>query len=263
VSARSRRASWRSGHSKPDAKIKPTFTKAEAEAGAYGTRRILLLTHSRMQRGQEVAQWLQYHGAPRDLVIYDESLEQTSYWSTAYADVVAELKKASAVAWTWEVGSMLRGIMDTLDSEVEAQKVGTAPTLIKLPEKVTDKGEIRDEIEKIVMAHNLKHLDELFFHHNRGSDMRLVLAKNPAHTILIRPFTTVPIEELDRMVILDASYPIRTLPKLANANMAEDAKALRVKTFEETWRRPFEHTSNIKRYGQSDADQALRASVLH
>jgi hypothetical protein len=48
-------------HAKEDAAVPPTFTRPDADQ--YGSKRILLLTHSRMQKGQEVARWLQYKGS--------------------------------------------------------------------------------------------------------------------------------------------------------------------------------------------------------
>jgi hypothetical protein len=94
----------------------------------------------------------------------------------------------------------------------------------------------------------LTHLRDLFFHNNCEADIRLVVAPNPAHSILIRPYSTVPTKELDRMIILDASYPTRALLTLSNKNMSEDAKAqgLQVTAFEETW--PWIKPAGVKRY---------------
>ena len=240
---------------RPDAAVPPTFNKRQAAAGAYGTKPILLLTHSRMQRGQEVAQGLRYRGQPRDLVFYDESMLTASFWEAPYWCVSSELRAAIDLM---EIGSrakaILQAILDMLDREKEAQLKGALPTLIKLPEEVTRKSEVRDEIARIVAVYDLKHLDDLLFHQNREADIRLILAKNPRNTILIRTFTAVPIEELDRLVILDASYPIRTLPQLANEHIHPDAKALRVKTFEETWPRIFKGMAGIKHYDHVQID---------
>jgi hypothetical protein len=198
-------------HSLEDALEPPTFTKEEAEAGMYATRRILLLTHARMQKGEELTEWLQYENKPRDLVFYDESLLTTGYWQAPYPVVAGELAMAAVLAGTGSrTAVILQDFLDTLHRETANQENGEEPSLIKLPEEITRSGTVRDQLDKMLtpkmVRKRLTHLRELFFHNNREADVRLVVAQNPAHSILIRPYSTVPTKELDRMIILDASY---------------------------------------------------------
>jgi hypothetical protein len=244
----SERAIW---HSKPDARIKATFTPEQAKAGMYSTRRILLMTHARLQQSQgEAAQWLRLHGEPRSIVFYDESLQQTGYWSVPFRFVTSELTAALDGMEQSRARVILRELQDALHRERDAQVNGGAPALIRIPEEITRSGPVGKEIEGIVTSFKLYNLKELFFHHNREADLRLVVAPNPANSILLSPYATVPTEELDRMVVLDASWPVRTLLTSANANMAEAAKAqgLQVQAIETVWSHIFEDVTSIKRY---------------
>jgi hypothetical protein len=136
--------------------------------------------------------------------------------------------------------------MDTLDQEVAAQKTGATPTPIRLPEAVTRAGKLQEDIRRIVSSTRCAPLAEFLLHNNKEAESRMVVTLD--HATLIRPYATVPVEELDRMIILDASFPIRALLTLGNRNMSEEAKAqgLQVKTFEEVW--PWIKPAGVKRY---------------
>jgi hypothetical protein len=176
-------------HAKEEAPEPPTFTAEEAKAGMYGTRRILLLTHARMQKGEEITEWLRYEGRRRDLVIYDESLLTTGYWQSRYASVVGQL--AEAVART-KTGSqtkvVLQDFLEALHHERAAQENGEDPSPIKLPEEITRSGEVRDQLDKMLnprmVRRRLTDLRDLFFHHNNEADIRLVVAQNPEYSTL-------------------------------------------------------------------------------
>jgi hypothetical protein len=225
-------------HALEGAEEAPTFTKEEAEAGMYGTRRVLLLTHARMQSGPDVTRWLEYRDQPRDLVIYDESLLATGVWQASYAPVVGQIKELVAGRED-AAAAFLRELMETLDAEVSSQKAGGEPRRLELPKRTDpeilegagrlarDRGELRSFLQ------------------NREAEFRVIVAKNDgAKATIIKPFPTVPLEALPRMVVMDASYPIRTLLKFANRDMLD--KALRLKTLEEEW--PWIEPGAVKRY---------------
>lgn len=218
-------------HSKDDAEVPPTFAKDESER--YGSRRILLLTHSRMQKSHEIAKRLRYQGRSRDLVVYDESLVTTAAWELPYAEVVGAIKELRArLGHEGPVSAYLGELSDALDQEIVDQSRGAPPRLLALP--TADRWTVR-EVDQL--AHSVlkkpSALSRLFRKPEAGF-RALVVGSTSGQATLIRTDVTVP-DELERVVVLDASFPVRSLLRLANERMNKDAAQLRLKTVKDVW----------------------------
>jgi hypothetical protein len=221
-------------HAKEEAPEPPTFENKED----FSTRQILLVTHARMQK-PEVAQWIKYQGQARDLVIYDESLLTTAVWDVLYAPVVGQIKELTAGRENEDAAAIfLRKLMNALDAEVASQRRGNAPKSLRLPPHGP---ELLQQAQ--ALAWSRKELSG--FLQNTEADFRVIVAKGEgAKAVIIKPFRTVPIEELPRMIVMNASWPVRTLLKLANENVKDPS--LRLRTVEEVWPRIIK--PSFKRY---------------
>jgi hypothetical protein len=201
-------------HTKIDARIPPTYTREEVHR--YASKRILLLTHSRLDRSREVLALLRYQGSPRDLVIYDESLTATGVWTIPHTDVVGDIKRLCAkLAYDGPEDAFLRHLSDQLDEAVMSQAQGHAPAEIELSHR-----ELLEAVSLLALRElGVKSALGQFLSNPEAGVRPLVVKDDVGNSSLIRTYVQVP-DELNRMVVLDASFPVRPLLKLANERFA-------------------------------------------
>lgn len=232
-------------HAKPDAKHAATFRRGEEHR--YGERPILLLTHQRVRQGEtRIEERLRFQGSPRSLVVYDESLTTAEAIQFDYGLLAGQLKQVCAkLGYDQPVARLLRQLEEALDQEVAEQQAGASPTLIELPVRdAVTAGDVLDAISS-----NLGQDSELWrlIDHGPHPLRVIVIDEERKDATVIRYDVMVP-DELRRLVILDASYPVRQLLRQSGDHPSSSvAQALRLRSWSSLQTDPMEHP---KRYDQ-------------
>jgi hypothetical protein len=188
--------------------------KASLPSTADSDRQFMLVTHQRVRGSTEHKLFTQHRGKPRNVMIYDESLFKSD--STALSE--REIRKA--LAWFREdvrksdkhtgllkyLGECTDAISARLD-ELRAAGSGGGNEVINLPEKTLL--ELNGYKEMLGKRLTLEPLVSL-----------LEVSQNPLRVSLNRQddgivfYTLAVPESLKNVMVLDASYPIRTLVKM-------------------------------------------------
>lgn len=209
----------------------PQYSGKEETASLPATpeheeRRFMLVTHNRIKGKRGIKHFNEYQGKPRDLLIWDESLfvsKAVSIAERALRGEIADLaiNKENSQEYT-SLFEYLHTCTDLIQQELSKQQGGKPAELIPMPpldEKtlvhyrslVPDKwGLIKDFLEVSINALRVFQSDE--------------------GTGVISYEVAVP-PELKNIVILDASYPIRTLEKLDSSIQMQARFADKVKTY--------------------------------
>jgi hypothetical protein len=211
-------------HAKPEAPLRPTFRPGEERR--YGERPILLLTHQRVRQGPSIQERLRFEGARRDLVVYDESLTTTDVQHASYRVLAGQLKNAwAALGDGSQVAVLLEQIEHLLDEEVAQQQRGGSPAPLTIPISDASTADlVLDEVDRVLGRDS-----ELWrlINHGPYPARVVILGQDRKDATVVRFDVAVP-DELDRMVVLDASYPVRRLLGLAGESLASSAPALRL-----------------------------------
>ncbi len=177
-------------------------------------KQFLLCTHERVRGKGGLEKYNLYRGNPRDLLIWDESL----FISDAASIEAKELKKAIGYLGPEiedhppeelkQAFAYLQAALDTLNSEIESQQdQGQAGSRIKLPELTGPQiQEFKRSLGDDEVCKSLKNLLDM-----SQNPLRVVFAQGKNGIIT---YDIVVPSELENIIILDASYPIRELQRL-------------------------------------------------
>lgn len=179
-------------------------------------KQFILVTHQRIKNCPESLELFNtYQGKPRDLLIWDESL----LTSKPTAIVTNWLKGEAALfdaVWSCKEGSIEKKTLEYLkecnsiiDRHLEDKTDGDAPVLIDLP-KVTP--ELLNEMS-LLLDRQTRHGD--------SSKMLLDICTEQVRATKLNAGGILSYEvsvpsELENILILDASYPVRELMKIDN-----------------------------------------------
>lgn len=211
-------------HSKGDAPLPPTFGANDHHR--YAERPILLLTHERVRRGGKIVEQLKVGDRMRDLVVYDESLTTTQAQQYNHATLAGQITEVeTALGHRGPVVEMLGRLQATLRQEVERQGAGEHANLVSLPfDDAPTAYAVLEEVKTRLGEGS--HLHRLLEAGPRVG--RLLLVRNQwKEATLLHIERRVP-DELQRMIVLDASYPLRRLLLEANRRLASEHEALRL-----------------------------------
>lgn len=191
-------------------------------------RRFMLVTHQRVRGGSNHRLFTQHNGQPRAVMVYDESLFRSD------AIAISEREVRRSLAWVEEDvkgRSQFAGVLDYLTRcrELIVSSVATAqqqpePQTLALPElSELERAGYAELLRSIAMAETLGDLVSL-----SGQELRVAIT--PQNEGVLWHRVAVP-AELDRVLVLDASYPIRQLckldPTLQPASRFSDAEVKR------------------------------------
>ena len=182
-------------------------------------RQFLLCTHERIRGKAGLEQYNLYQGKPRDLLIWDESL----FISDASSIEAKELNQAVGYLGPEiednppeelkQAFAYLQSAKEILNSEIESQKnQGQSASRIMLPELT---GPQIHEFKRAISDREPRD-SEVY----RPLKNLLDMSQNPLRVIFaqgkrgIITYDIVVPAELENIIILDASYPIRELQKL-------------------------------------------------
>ncbi len=178
-------------------------------------KQILLITHSRVKSKGQLEKYAYYKGKPRDLLIWDESL------FTSNAEGISIVDIESAIGWLeprTRMNPRLNGLVKYLKKYLEIAKKetlrlyerGGEPQVLNPPElshdEITTYKDVLDELEDPAMTDRIKDLID-------KSQNQFRIVNTPQGSGVIYYEIVVPLE-LDKIVILDASYRIRNLEQL-------------------------------------------------
>jgi hypothetical protein len=198
-------------HSDPSREIQPTEDNDR--------RQIMLVTHARVQRGSDALhQYMNFEGRPRELVIYDESLVLADSWSVSTNQLVKCTGAMTSELKTFDVSDAYRSaagyleeIQRTILEEIEKQDDESDPARLAFPELPI--GFTARQLADAVPAEFQYELAQMF--ENAGGYARAVKIQGRQGCVWFEP--TLP-EELQDIMVLDASLVVRLLPAL-NGNI--------------------------------------------
>jgi hypothetical protein len=195
-------------------------------------RRFMLITHARVRGGTNHRLFAQHRGKPRALLIYDESLFKSDCIAIGARDarlghgVVAGLIEGKA--GSAEAMAYLERCRELVESSVRSAQAAPAEAItVTLPElsELEQRGFselIRSETRKDAERRMAEPQLELIA--LSGGTLRVAVTPQGEGVLFHR--VAVP-AELDRVLVLDASYPIRALltldPTLSPASRFSDA----------------------------------------
>jgi hypothetical protein len=206
-------------------------------------RQFLLLTHARARGKTELSKLNVYHGEPRSCWIYDESLLASSHVSFDYHAFARAASWFRTVADLWKIRSRyprldrlqkarLQRLADYLDNEVvpafKAELLAQvqqdrAPQLLHLPAVASDLVEQwRFDLMHVwgrtaktdggKFASTLQKFRRMIPQSAEEYPLRLVALDGGESAVV--SFAVVVPKELQRLVVLDASYPVRLLENM-------------------------------------------------
>jgi hypothetical protein len=201
-------------------------------------RQFLLLTHARTRGRTELARLNTYHGEPRSLWVYDESLLASSHVAFDMVPFVNAVSWFRSVAETWQIRKRHRQqdqerkarlieladylehqAVPMLKQELLAQVTEhRAPRLLTLPHVPEARIAEWQEDLRPVYGRNMRHAGRLastlqkFNRMMHGFPLRIVAVGSGESAVV--SFAIVVPEQLQRLVVLDASYPVRLLENM-------------------------------------------------
>lgn len=185
----------------------PTGYASEPSTHDNDDRQIMLVTHTRITTGN-LSQFNQYQGQPRNLLIWDESL------LVSESRVISnkQVKKAFGyrspdLSSGSEAVKFFNAVIPVIDKELERQKDGGKPEVIRLPALTTL------EVDIIKRQIGKGAIEEVLLSFMDISQEPIRVAYTQQEGGLISYDLVVP-PELETIAILDASYPIRDLEKM-------------------------------------------------
>jgi hypothetical protein len=195
-------------------------------------RRFMLVTHQRVRGGRNHALFTQHLGEPRSVMIYDEALFRSD--SIAISERFARVQLAATeedlrgrdAGYEGALG-YLRACRELIVASVAQSKAQPAePLSITLPALgEVERAGYASLLDKYGKADLLRELVTL-----SGETLRVATIAQDEGVLWHR--VTVP-QELDRVLVLDASYPIRQLCKLDETlQPASRLSDVRVKSFD-------------------------------
>ena len=197
-----------------------TASEESTPSNQIGTKPYLLVTHQRLRKSGDLEKFY-YKGRPRDLTIWDESLIAATGWSLGFKELRTAIgawsgayqtdlmmgKKLSDEAHHLHV--YLKSITDQLANLSGALGVGETRVLAfdqtGLAE-YQEEGALKEVLGRDYRNNALRRFLEY-------ADLDLRAIRTGENDALIRYEIVVP-EELDNVVVLDASFPIRELAKM-------------------------------------------------
>lgn len=170
-------------------------------------RQIMLVTHTRINKGN-LSQFNQYRSQPRNLLIWDESL------LVSESRVISHKQIKKAIGYrtpdlppNCEALRFFNETIPVIDSELERQRLGEKPEVIRLPVLTS----LEVDIIKSQIGRGL--IEEVLLSFMDISQESIRVAYTQQEGGLISYDLVVPIE-LETIAILDASYPIRDLERM-------------------------------------------------
>lgn len=212
----------------------PKFNGKEGTASLPATdenkeRRFMLVTHNQIRGRRGIKHFNEYQGKPRDLLIWDESLFISNPVSISERALRAELAALEVYSETTTKRDSLLDYLRTctkiIKKELTEQQAGKTPELIYMP--FLDEKTLL-EYESLVLSKNNK--GALIRDFLKVSPEGIRIIESQEGTGIIHYEIAIP-PELDNLVVLDASYPIRTLEQLDSSIQSEYRFADNVKTF--------------------------------
>jgi hypothetical protein len=185
----------------------PPGYASEPSTADNDDRPIMLVTHNRIHRGN-LAQFNEYKGKPRNLLIWDESLLVSNSRYISHRSMKKALGyRIPDIGETSEAAQYFRTALLTIEAELASQQKGNEPQAVNLPvlaptaldiiKQQIGTGTV-EEVLRDFLAMSQEPLRVVYTHQEGG---------------LITYDITVP-RELDSIAILDASYPIRALERM-------------------------------------------------
>jgi hypothetical protein len=207
---------------------------SEPATDDHETKQILLVTHSRIRGQKWVSVLNSFNGKPRSLVIWDESLLVTDHRAVSRRDLRSELgwldprlEDQSPDVPARAAATYIRECLFVLDAELEKQREDRrSPKALTLPQR---DGETVDSYRAALERYNgrAKALRDLLdISHQR---VRVVEATQGGGAYVT--YTVAVPEELERVAVLDASYPIRQLEQMDPTIQADPDFDGRVKSY--------------------------------
>ncbi|MEZ5837486.1 MAG: hypothetical protein R3D03_17465 [Geminicoccaceae bacterium] len=225
---------WHSDHS-GDAKRDPTFPADKTHR--YRERQVLLLTHQRVRQGERAVDQLRFQDGPRDLVIYDESLVTTKPVRLGYKELRGDIEKViSPIPEESRTAEILEGVRTCLRDEATRLKKALFPAQLRLKLGSADEvyrvwdtvNEVLGRPKKGAQGTPLQILLNDFIDYGPKPGRLLVIDKEVKNAEFIYSRVCVP-DEIDRMVVLDASWPLCTLMEEATRRLPKDQRHLGLK----------------------------------
>lgn len=178
-------------------------------------RQFQLVTHSRVKGKTNISKYNAYMDKPRSLVIWDESLLASDVKSIHGKEMI---KAIHSLSIDYNDNSKYEGLIAYLknveaivESELNSQKAGNSATKIKFDEIGEEKQKVYAEIIKQLRgSHHYKEVLVVLMG-VISSEVRVLNTKDGwciAHYNIVIP------NELDKVIILDASWWIRELQQL-------------------------------------------------
>lgn len=195
---------------KHDASIRcnlPSGFASEPTTPDNEDRPIMLVTHNRIHKGN-LKQFNEYQGAPRNLLIWDESLLVSNSRFISHRNIKKAFGYSAPDMGTGcEAIQYFSDAISALDGELLRQQSGEEPRVIDLP--------ALSEISKATISSQLggSGIEEVLHELLRVSQEPLRVAYTPQEGGIISYDITIP-RGLESIAILDASYPIRALEKM-------------------------------------------------
>jgi hypothetical protein len=187
-----------------------------ANTEANEQRQIMLVTHARLQGGlRRLPEYANYQGTPRSLVIYDESLITADHWSIGFGDLVGLVGDMAARAEflgdstpeSVQALNYLADLRNRIRVEFEAQRAAADPQPVQFPD--APEGFALADLVRALPADKQDEFEAVIEH--AGGRARALTAQGNDGFVWYQ--VTVP-DELLSIAVLDASLPIRLLPKL-------------------------------------------------
>ena len=196
------------------------------------TRPYLLCTHNRVMGKGGVEQFNQFNGKDRDLLIWDESLMKSEGRSLtalvmerALGGYEPVLRRMTSKPAAMECAQYLQDALTTFIDELEAQKVNLdrCPVPIELPQlSGATLNHYKSLLGESMATLPLRQLLDM----SQQGELRVVYT-GQSDGGFIQYDLVVP-TELENIIILDASYPIRELMKLDETVQGVGAASLGV-----------------------------------
>lgn len=207
---------------------------SEPATEGHDSKQFLLVTHSRIRGPKWVTVVNSYHRQPRSLVIWDESLLVTDHRAVSKLDLRSELGWLEPRLEDSEDSSpasaaveYVRECLVVLDHELQEQRdAGRSPKVLQLPQRDGDAVDVyRAALEKYNGATKTLR-DFLDITHQKVRVIKATQGGGAYVTYTV----TVP-EELNRVAVLDASWPIRELEQMDPTIQADPYFDGRVKSY--------------------------------
>lgn len=208
--------------------LPPNYASAESTED-HESRPFLLCTHQRIRGTRGIEPFNVYKGSPRTLVIWDESLLASDTFAFADDIIASDIGAIAPLRAGWtperdEAIAYLRGACEVIQREMELQrrdperkprsfKLGalSGEDVEKFKQSITGNSEAAERLRDLLDISQ--------------EDLR-VLANVEQGGGVITFRVSVP-RELENIVVLDASYPIRELAQLdPSVRQAGDAENL-------------------------------------